>query len=172
VSDLHQIDAHHHILPTEYVSALAGIGITGGGGIPFPAWSAEAALALMDDNGIQAAVTSISAPGVHFGDASFAQDLARRCNEMSARLAGDHPTRFGSFATLPLPDVKGTLLELVGPSQIVFGSDYPFAPAPVTEASVRGLASFGGFDVPQRAAIEQDNALALLPGLRARLERA
>jgi len=103
---------------------------------------------------------------------SSAQDLARRCNEMSARLAGDHPTRFGSFATLPLPDVKGTLLELVGPSQIVFGSDYPFAPAPVTEASVRGLASFGGFDVPQRAAIEQDNALALLPGLRARLERA
>jgi len=150
VSDLHRIDVHHHILPTEYLSALAGIGITGGGGIPFPTWSPEAALAVMDDNGIQAAVTSISAPGIHFGDASFAQ----------------------SFATLPLPDVKGTLLELVGPSQIVFGSDYPFAPAPVTEASVRGLASFGGFDAPQRAAIERDNALALLPGLRARLERA
>ena len=37
---------------------------------------------------------------------------------------------------------------------------------------VRGLAFFGGFDAPQRAAIERDSALALLPGLRTRLERA
>gem|GEM_PF-3606525 len=36
MSDLHRIDVHHHILPTEYVSALARIGIAGGGGMPFP----------------------------------------------------------------------------------------------------------------------------------------
>jgi hypothetical protein len=44
----YRIDVHHHILPPEYVSALAGIGITGGGGVPFPRWSAEEALGLMD----------------------------------------------------------------------------------------------------------------------------
>src|SRR5262245_48069275 len=108
----HRIDVHHHILPAEYVSALAGIGITGGGGVPFPSWSADAALGLMDRHGIQAAITSISSPGVHFGDAAAARDLARRCNEISARLVGDHPTRFGGFATLPLPDVEGALREL------------------------------------------------------------
>jgi len=107
-----RIDVHHHILPAEYVSALAGMGITGGGGIPFPRWSVEAALCLMDRHGIEAAVTSISSPGVHFGDAAAARDLARRCNEISARLVADHPGRFGAFATLPLPDVDGALREL------------------------------------------------------------
>jgi len=41
----HRIDVHHHILPPEYVSALAGIGITGSG-IPFPAWSVSDTLGL------------------------------------------------------------------------------------------------------------------------------
>src|SRR5262249_62142344 len=66
----------------------------------------------MDRHGIQAAVTSISSPGVHFGDAAAARDLARRCNEISARLVTDHPTRFGGFATLPLPGGKGALRGL------------------------------------------------------------
>jgi hypothetical protein len=47
----HRIDVHHHILPAEYVSALARIGITGGGGIPFPRWSVDDALGLMDRYG-------------------------------------------------------------------------------------------------------------------------
>ena len=59
----HRIDVHHHILPGEYVTALARIGITGGGGVPFPSWSVDEALGLMDRHGIQAAVTSISLRG-------------------------------------------------------------------------------------------------------------
>jgi len=110
VSDLHRVDVHHHILPTGSVSALAGID-QDGGYVPFPAWSAEAALAGMDDHGIRAAVTLISAPGIHFGDATFARDLARRSNEVCARLADDHPMRFGASATLPLRDVRGALVE-------------------------------------------------------------
>src|SRR5262249_16406881 len=107
-----RIDVHHHILPADYVSALARMGITGGGGIPFPSWSVEDALGLMDRHGIQAAVTSISSPGVHFGDAAAARDLARRCNEISARLVTDHPTRFGGFAAPPPPGVGGALREI------------------------------------------------------------
>ena len=108
----HLIDVHHHIVPSAYIEALAGIGLTVVGGMPFPAWDAETTLGVMDRNGIAFAVTSISAPGVHFGDDAFARDLARRCNEISAELVEEHPTRFGAFAVLPLPDVEGSLVEL------------------------------------------------------------
>lgn len=107
----HHIDVHHHIVPSEYVSALAEIGVTGGGGVPFPNWSPQRSLDAMDRNGIATAITSISSPGVYFGDNTFAQDLARRCNEFSANLINEHPTRFGAFAVLPLPDVDRALRE-------------------------------------------------------------
>jgi len=110
--ELNRIDVHHHIVPPEYVQALADIGITESAGIPFPDWNAEKALDVMDRLGIKAAITSISYPGVYFGDIAFARDLARRCNEISARLISDHSQRFGAFAVLPLPDLKASLLEL------------------------------------------------------------
>jgi predicted TIM-barrel fold metal-dependent hydrolase len=319
-----RIDVHHHIVPPEYVAALARLGIGAGGGMPFPRWDPGSTLEMLDRQGIAAAVTSISSPGVHFGDADAARDLARRCNEISARLVSDHPTRFGAFAILPLPDVKNALLELehaldrlgldgvvllssqsdgrylgdpefdelmaeldrrralafvhptvpktsetlrmtvpgfvgeftfdttraamnliwtgalerhpnvrfilshaggtapylafriaggmaldpafrerapegamtylrrfhydtalsanphalrslqelVGPEQILFGSDFPFAPEPVARMSIEGLASYDGFDAAARAKVERENALALLPRLAARLGAA
>lgn len=108
----HRIDTHHHIVPPEYVRALADIGITGAIGASFSAWDPETTLAVMDRNGIQTAITSISAPGVFFGDVDFARTLARRCNEISARLAIDYPGRFRALATLPLPDAEASLAEL------------------------------------------------------------
>lgn len=318
-----RIDVHHHILPADYVDALARIGVTGGGDIPFPKWTAESALETLDRQGIATAVTSISAPGLHFGDDAFARDLARRCNELSAKLVTEHPSRFGAFVTLPLPDVEGSLRELaygldvlrldgvvllssfsdgsylgdpryeelmaeierrgatifvhpvvpktsesirlaipgaaaefvfdttraaanlvfsgtlerhpqlkiilshaggtlpylvgrlslmgmlphlrekapqgaphylrrfyydtalsanphtlrclrelVGPDHILFGSDYPFAPEPVVQASVAGLASYDGFSAADRARIERDSALAILPSVAARQKAA
>jgi len=38
--------------------------------------------------------------------------VTRACNEFGAKLAQDHPTRFGLFAAMPLPDVDGTLMEI------------------------------------------------------------
>ena len=107
-----RIDVHHHVLPADYVSALGTLGVTAGGGMPFPRWNPASTLEMLDRQGIAAAVTSVSAPGIHFGDDEFARDLARRCNETSAKLVGEHPSRFGAFAVLPLPDVKGALREL------------------------------------------------------------
>lgn len=109
----HRIDVHHHIVPQLYVDRLAGVGVTGGGGRPLPKWSVEDGLAMMDRNGIAMAVASISAPGVYFGDADFARKLARDCNEYMAGLRAKHPTRFGAFAALPMPDPEGSVAEAV-----------------------------------------------------------
>ena len=312
-----RIDVHHHILPPEYVTALSGVGVTNVGRVSFPKWSVETMLATMDRQGIATAITSFSAPGVYFGDRTFAKDLARRCNELSARLVSDHPGRLGVFAVVPLPDVdaalreveyaldtlkfdgvvllasvgdqyqgdaefeslyaelhrrkavvfihpnvpsgyavpkltlpaplvdfifdttravtnliysgtlekypnisfilshaggaipylawrislfpgmqpglgdkapKGaiaylkqlyydtalsavpyafrSLQELVDPSHILFGSDLPFAPEPITAATIKGITEYDGFTAQVKAAIERDNALALFPRLR------
>jgi predicted TIM-barrel fold metal-dependent hydrolase len=318
----YRIDVHHHIMPREYVEAAARAGITAGGDFPFPAWSVETTLQFMDRRGIATAVTSVSAPGVHFGDDAAARALARTCNEVQARLVSDYPTRFGGFASLPVPDVDGALAEieyaldtlrldgvvmmasiagrylgdpafepvfaelnrrqavlfvhptippssqglgmaipaaviefvfdttravanliysgtlerypdikiilshgggtipfiagrlnvekvvpkllarapqgvpaylkrlyydtaisatptalaslreLVDPSHILFGSDYPFLPEPVVGDMIDGLANFKGFDAGARRAIERDSALALFPRLRAAQEAA
>lgn len=111
----YRIDIHHHITPPLYLEALAGLGITTlakGMADPLPKWSSESALSVMDDNGIAVSMTSVTSPGIYFGDIGFTRDLARRINEFCARLVSDHPQRFGSFAVLPLPDVDAALQEL------------------------------------------------------------
>ncbi len=108
----HRIDVHHHIIPPEQVKAAQAAGYKDAGGVAFPAWSVEAQLSLMDRKGIATAITSVAAPGVHFGDDAAARSLARHCNELSARMIADHPDRFGGFAVLPMPDVDGSLKEL------------------------------------------------------------
>jgi 6-methylsalicylate decarboxylase len=107
-----RIDVHHHILPPVYTSALAKIGITSAGGVPFPNWNAQQSIDVMDRNGIATAITSISSPGVFFGDSDFSKNLAKRCNEFSANLIRNNQKRFGGFAVLPLPDVEAAIREL------------------------------------------------------------
>src|SRR2546423_9381181 len=78
----HRIDTHHHIFPPP-----------------------QASLDIMDPGGVAMAVTSISTPGVWFGDAKAWRQLVRDCNEYAAQIARDHKGRFGAFAALALPDV-------------------------------------------------------------------
>jgi 6-methylsalicylate decarboxylase len=106
-----KIDTHHHIVPPFYFEEAEEGGELAGGLTP-PPWSPEAALEFIDSLGVDAAVTSISTPGVHLGDDARARALARRCNEFAAGLISEHPDRFGGFAILPLPDVEGSLAEL------------------------------------------------------------
>jgi predicted TIM-barrel fold metal-dependent hydrolase len=105
------IDIHHHILPDFFWRETNEVNGPVGGIAP-PPWSRESALSFMDDAGIDVAVTSISTPGVHTGDDLHARSLARRCNELAAKLVQARPDRFGGFACLPLPDVDGSLAEL------------------------------------------------------------
>jgi predicted TIM-barrel fold metal-dependent hydrolase len=108
----HKIDVHHHIVPKEYLSSLASVGIKNAVGEPFPNWDIEKSIAFMDRQGIDIAFTSISAPGIYFGNTDFTRKLARECNEISAQLVNKHPDRIGAFAVLPLPDIEASLVEL------------------------------------------------------------
>ena len=100
-----RIDIHHHLVPPAYVAATRELGMRD----YMPDWSPELSLADMDANGIATAVMSLIQPQVWFGDVALARRLARESNEYGARLAQNHPGRFGLFGVLPLPDADGSL---------------------------------------------------------------
>jgi predicted TIM-barrel fold metal-dependent hydrolase len=107
------IDVHHHIFPPAFVEAAPTILSTPASRARLVSeWTPQRALNQMDQHGIDAAVVSITDPGIWFGDAPTTRRVARSCNEYAAQLVRDHPTRFGFFATLPLPDIEGSLSEI------------------------------------------------------------
>lgn len=106
------VDVHAHFVTDSYVRQAKAAGHELPDGVPaWPSWSAAAHLELMDRNGIDTALLSVSSPGVHFGDDTAARRLAREVNEDAADVVRQHPGRFGLFASLPLPDVPGALDE-------------------------------------------------------------
>jgi len=109
----HVIDVHAHFRPEWYRAAACAAGHAQPDGFPqLPAWSAEEHVAVMDRLGIATSLLSISSPGVYFGDAAAARELAREMNELGRRAVVDHPGRFGLFASLPLPDVDAAIAEI------------------------------------------------------------
>lgn len=106
-----RIDTHHHILPPFYTAWLKERGIHAAGGRELPDWSAEAALELMAEADIATAICSVSTPGTHLGDDAEGRRMSRAVNEFCAQVAADHPGRFGFFASVPLPDVRGAVAE-------------------------------------------------------------
>ena len=104
-----RIDMHHHFAPPAWVADVKGRPLLQ------PAntrWTPEQSIEDMDNGGVAAAVVSITNPGLWFGDAAQSRRLARACNEYGARLVSDHPSRFGLFAAIPLPDVDASLAEI------------------------------------------------------------
>jgi predicted TIM-barrel fold metal-dependent hydrolase len=106
------IDVHSHVLPEVYLDALQAAGIRNIDGFPTPEWSLESHLKMMDSHNIQACVLSLSAPGLDFASPDLAMNLARTINIQFAEIIRDHPTRFGAFALLPLPNVEAALQEI------------------------------------------------------------
>jgi hypothetical protein len=90
------IDVHAHFVTDWYAAQASAAGHQLPDGMPpWPTWSAETHLELMDRSGIDTAVLSVSSPGMHFGDDSAARVLARRLNDFAASVVADHPGRFG-----------------------------------------------------------------------------
>lgn len=107
-----RIDFHNHFIPAIYRETLASAGIETVGRVPLPAWDVETMFGRMDTLGIATALLSISAPGVDFGDAALAVELAQATNDQLVTLKAAHPGRVGGLATLPLPNVDAALAEL------------------------------------------------------------
>src|SRR6187397_1275392 len=104
-----RIDMHHHFAPPAWVADVKGRPLLQ------PAntrWTPEQSIEDMDRGGVAAAVVSITNPGLWFGDRAVTNRLARACNDYGAKLVQDHPTRFGLFAAMPLPDVDAALKEI------------------------------------------------------------
>ncbi len=105
-----RIDAHGHLVPAAYRAALEQRGLLPD--YPLPEATPEAYEEVMDRHAIDAAVVSLSPPGVWFGDAGLARELSRLVNEELGALVRAQPSRFAALATLPLPDVEGALAEI------------------------------------------------------------
>jgi len=109
------IDVHHHFVPPSYLAENRDRIVAASGGQIHPAWiswTIAGALDSMDKHGVATAVLSLTFPGVWFGDAQAAARTARQVNEYAADLARSHPSRFGRFAVVPLPDTEGSLREI------------------------------------------------------------
>jgi predicted TIM-barrel fold metal-dependent hydrolase len=104
-----RIDTHHHFTVPKLIAESTAKGVNQVG---LQDWTPQKSLDQMDKGGVATSIVSISDPGVWFGDNTAARALARECNEYAVRMIKNYPGRFGLFATLPLPDVDGSLLEL------------------------------------------------------------
>jgi predicted TIM-barrel fold metal-dependent hydrolase len=104
----HRIDVHFHPTPPDSMKNRGDIGAA-----PRKAWTMEKSLADMEKGGVAKSMLSLPHPastwtqGIETG-----RQTAREWNDHLAQLARDHPGRFGVFATLPVPDVEGSLREI------------------------------------------------------------
>lgn len=103
------VDIHHHFAPPAWVAEVKGRPLLQTANTN---WTPAQSIDDMDRGGVAAAVVSITNPGLWFGDAAVTRRVARACNDFGAKLVQDHPTRFGLFAAMPMPDVDATLQEI------------------------------------------------------------
>jgi 6-methylsalicylate decarboxylase len=103
-----RIDVHHHFYPPEYLAVMGDVAKRR----VVRDWTVARSFEEMDDNDIRAAILSLSPPGLHHLGVEQMRRLARTVNEYAATLRATHPARCGHFASVPMPDVDGTLVEI------------------------------------------------------------
>ncbi|KAJ5170285.1 Amidohydrolase 2 [Penicillium coprophilum] len=115
---MERIDVHTHCVPPSYREYCLQNDFAGRGhpdGMPaIPEWSPGAHIELMDQLKIKKSVLSMSSPGTHLtpGNDEEGRSVTRRANIDMSKICADHPAHFLFFASLPLPDVEGSLAEI------------------------------------------------------------
>ncbi len=110
----YRIDVHHHFMTPRSVEETRErfmLEISGMNNSTVLEWTVEKSLVEMDKAGVATAMLSLNSPGPWSKTKEGSRSLCRHCNEYAARAQADHPGRFGHFASLPLPDVDGSLAE-------------------------------------------------------------
>jgi 6-methylsalicylate decarboxylase len=102
-----RIDVHYHVFPPALIQAIGAQQFGSSAN-----WTLDQTLTDMDRNGVATVLCSIAPQADPFRDVVKAVGLTRQCNEFFARLATDHPGRFGIFAAMPLPNVDAALREM------------------------------------------------------------
>lgn len=72
----------------------------------------EGRIALMDEQGVDVQVLSLTTPGLHNLTADAAVVTAKRVNDLIAETCVRHPDRFQGFAAIPTPDPEQAPCEL------------------------------------------------------------
>ncbi|ETI25798.1 hypothetical protein G647_02572 [Cladophialophora carrionii CBS 160.54] len=112
---MERIDTHAHVVPEVWRKYTSEHGYDRPDGMPaIPAWSPEAHIDLMGKLGITKSILSITSPGTHLKahDDELARRVTRETNDEVANICRSHPNKFGFFASLPLPDVAGSIEEI------------------------------------------------------------
>ncbi|HKT18939.1 MAG TPA: amidohydrolase family protein [Stellaceae bacterium] len=110
MAQAHRIDVHHHPSPPSYLRSRFERDRQ------YAAqrdWSVAKSLDDMDRGGVATALLSLPhSVQIWPGNNDEARGLAREWNEFMAKMAADHPGRFGLFAALPILDIEGSLREI------------------------------------------------------------
>jgi 6-methylsalicylate decarboxylase len=124
------IDVHHHHQPPGLggrggTGGRGGAGAGGAGGGPAAAanagggrggrtqWTPEYSIEQMDKFGIATSILSMTQMGdILYDGTEKGRSAVRTGNEYGAKMMHDYPTRFGLFASVPLPDIDGCLKEI------------------------------------------------------------
>ncbi|KAJ5100455.1 hypothetical protein N7456_006507 [Penicillium angulare] len=112
---MEKIDTHCHVVPEGWRKWCKKLGWDKPDGMPaIPAWSPEAHIELMNKLGVKRSILSITSPGTHLkiGDFELTKRITRDTNAEIAEICNRFPDRFGWFASLPFPDVDGSLEEI------------------------------------------------------------
>jgi predicted TIM-barrel fold metal-dependent hydrolase len=104
-----RIDAHVHLIPDAYRAELERRSLVP---YPLPDCSAELTAEFMARHQIDAAVLSLSPPGVSLGDRRLARELARIANEATAERVAEAPDRFAGLAALPMLEADDAVQEM------------------------------------------------------------